>query len=254
MKKIIAIVGLFTLFLGSYAPAFALSNEEAVEEAVAKYTEELKKIGLTAEGAANAKAATDVKSLIDFMNASQSDADHSFDAIKKRVDSLLRSDLRRDDARDELDKIKNDDEDGLLDLFMKIDPEQEIFLQESIAGAPPRVLPSDDFTLAQESVENALRDINRILISPTRPGAVPEGDIVSDFIPQIIRQLFRFAWLAVLVAFTVSGVMLIIAHGNDEKITKAKQMIYFSFVGFAFIALAFALVKAVTDIDFFRFI
>jgi len=81
-----------------------------------------------------------------------------------------------------------------------------------------------------------------------------EGDLVSDFIPQLIRQLFRFAWLAVLIAFTVSGVMLVMAHDNDENITKAKGMIYYSLIGFAFVALAFAIVKGVTDIDFFRFI
>ncbi len=244
MKKLSSLLIAFTLFFSMAPLGFAFSKSEAITA----YEDELKALGLE-EGAAADKAAADVNALVGAMKASQADVKYSFESISERVDSLGKTDTRRDDALDALDRAED-----LMDSFTDMDAEQNLYLQESIGGAPPRVLAGDDFQLAQEAAEGAQQGINRILIAPTRPGAVPEGDIVSDFIPQIIRQLFRFAWLAVLVALTVSGVLMVIAHGNEEKTTKARAMIYYSLVGFAFVALAFAIVTAVTDIDFFRFI
>lgn len=244
MKKISHLFIAFALFFSMAAAALALSKDDAITA----YTDELVALGLE-EGAASDKATSDVNALIAVMKATQEDIGYNFDSISERVDSLNKNDLRRDDALDRLDNAEN-----LMDTFRDMDPEQNLYLQESIGGAPPRVTEGDDFRLAREAAEGAQASINRILIAPSRPGAVPQGDIVSDFIPQLIRQLFRFAWLAVLIALTASGVLMILAHGNEEKITKARAMIYYSLVGFAFIALAFAIVKGVTDIDFFRFI
>ena len=58
----------------------------------------------------------------------------------------------------------------------------------------------------------------------------------------------------ILIALTVSGVMFVTAQENDERLTKARGMLYYTLIGFAFIAFSFAIVKALTDIDFFRFI
>ncbi len=64
-------------------------------------------------------------------------------------------------------------------------------------------------------------------------------------------MLFRLTTLAILVSFVVSGVMLVIAYDNEENVTKAKTMLYFSLVGFAFVALAFAIVTAITKVNYF---
>jgi hypothetical protein len=91
-------------------------------------------------------------------------------------------------------------------------------------------------------------------LKPERPGDVPETRLLEDFIPQLIRQLFRFAWLAILIAFIASGVMFVMAFDSDDRITKAKHMIYYTLIGFGVITLAFSVVKAITNIDFFNFI
>lgn len=253
MKRIIGLITLFTLFIASFGHALALDKSTAIQT----YAAELVAMGME-EATANTKATNDVNALIGSMMGSQSSANYAFTALEERVDNLLKTDLRKEKALSALERVKDEElfeEDaGVLVEFLKMDPTQYIYVQTSIGGAPPMVMEDDTFTLAREAVERAQSRINRILIAPTQPGGVPTGDIVSDFIPQIIRQLFRFAWVAVLIAFTISGVMLIIAHGNDERLTKAKSMLYFTIIGFAFIALAFAIVKAVTDIDFFRFI
>lgn len=244
MKRVIGFLTLIALFMTSFGYALAVSKSEAISE----YAAELVSIGMD-EGNANTKATNDVNALVDSMRGGQSSVDYGFNTLEERVENLLKNDLRRDQAVNALESAE-----AKKDAFLGINAEDEIFVQESIGGAPPRVMAGDSFRLAREDAEDSQSRINRILIAPTRPGAVPTGDIVSDFIPQIIRQLFRFAWVAVLFAFTASGIMLIVAHGNDERLTKAKSILYFTLIGFAFVTLAFAITKAVTDIDFFRFI
>lgn len=128
----------------------------------------------------------------------------------------------------------------------------------------------DDRFRADQTFEDAaalvlvsMNAVNRYLISPIEPGAtadnpdagtVPEGELFSTFIPAFIRLLFRFTSMAILISIIVSAILMVTALDNEEHYTKAKSMLTFSLVGFAFVALAFALVKAVTDIDFFNFI
>jgi len=244
MKRIIGLLMLVALFITSFGYVFAANKSEAISE----YAAELVSIGME-EDMANTKAASDVKALVDSMKGGQSSVDYGFNTLEERVENLLKNDLRRDQAVNALESAEKK-----KNTFLGLNAENEIFVQESIGGAPPRVMAGDNFSLAREDAEDSQSRINRILIAPTRPGSVPTGDIVSDFIPQIIRQLFRFTWVAVLFAFTASGIMLIVAHGNDERLTKAKSILYFTLIGFAFVTLAFAITKAVTDIDFFRFI
>lgn len=245
MKKYTIALTVLSLFFVLTGQAFALTTSEATT----LYSSELQSVGMTKE-LADSKAQEDVGSVVSSMQASQTDISFQFDTLKDRIDKLLKSDKRRDTAKDAIEAV----EEGSKKTFVEMKADTELFVQESIGGTPPSVSASDAFNLAQEQVEKDLNQINRILIGPTQPGAVPAGDLVSDFIPQIIRQLFRFAWLAVLVSLTASGVMLVMAHDDDAKLTKAKSMLYFTLIGTAFVSLAFALVKAVTDIDFFKFL
>jgi cytochrome bd-type quinol oxidase subunit 1 len=172
-------------------------------------------------------------------DAMKEEVRYTYDKLNERVNLMEASDPKKDGAKDLLDTAK--------DLLDEIDTDEE----------------DDEVFLGQiEAAQKAINDVNLYLIKPVAPGAtkitgegtVPEGDIIEDFIPQFIRLLFRFASLAVLIAFVVSGIMFVVAFDNEERVTKAKQMLYYSIIGFAFVTLAFAIVKAITDIDFFGFI
>jgi len=254
MKKFTALFPLIALFLVLAGQVFAQSTAPLTrDQAIAAYSKELVSIGLD-KASADAKAGQDVGAVIAAMKQSQSDVSFGFDSIENRVGQLLQTDKRKKDADKALETAKKSKK-TFVDDFKA---ENNLYVQESLAGAPPAVMASDEFTLAQTQAENDQNLINRSLIGPSKPGAtpagvggVPEGDLITDFIPQVIRQLFRFAWLAVLVALTASGIMLVMAHDDDAKLTKAKSMIYYTLIGTAFVSLAFALVKAVTNIDFF---
>lgn len=240
MKKYL---GLFLILLFPLS-THALSKEDAINQ----YIVELGKVGVEEPDVKN-KAEQEVDDLIEGMEASQYDIDVAYKALETRIKGLLKNDGRRDVAQKGLSEAEEKVSD-----FKALEAQNSLEVQPVNAGALPRVLPNPDFEQARVEAETAMNEVNRILIGPERPGQVPEGDLVKDFLPNLIRQLFRFAWVAVFIAFTVSGVMLVFAKDKEERVTQAKDMIYYSIMGFAVIALAFAIVKAITDIDFFAFI
>lgn len=238
----------FTLavLIGLLLPQLSFAIDQ--KTAVSTYKVELVSIGLD-EKTASEKASDEGDGLLELMKNAQYDTKVAYDSLDTHVGSLSKTDGRREEALKSLDDAKKK-----VDTFSKLEPENEFDVLKAQAGALPRLLPTNTFNEAQTNATEALSAVNRILIAPDRPGNVPQGDIVNDFIPQIIRQLFRFAWLVVLISLIVSGVFFILAKDNEERVTNAKSIIYYSLIGFAIVALAFAIVKALTNIDFFGFI
>lgn len=190
-------------------------------------------------------AFADVK---DYMNNLKDEVSWDYDALDERVKRMDPNNPRKKEAErllDEARKAKNE--------FNDLDVDDHIMEDNQ---------PSDVFLMSEEYAREKINAVKVYLLQPVHPGAegieeegtVPTGDIIYDFIPQFIRLLMRFASLAVLVAFVVSGVMFVMAFGNEERLSRAKNILYYTLIGFAFVALAFAVVKAITDIDFFGFI
>ncbi len=186
----------------------------------------------------------------------QLDVFNSYVSVKARVDALITDDAKKTGATTLVENTE-----PLVLSFMKLNVDNQI---DEVT-----LEPSSDFNEKESEAlsgdddnNSGVSRINIYLLSPSRPGriagddesGVPDGDLLEDFIPGIIRILFRFASLAVLVSFVTSGIMFVMAFSNDERISKAKSMLYYSLIGFAFVTLAFAIIKAVTDIDFFGFI
>lgn len=212
------------------------------------------------------------------MRARQEDARLNYELLHQRITTNMdKLDPKYDRAKELLDEVE-DKKNSFVDLNV------DAHYCNKDRAEDPGDTDCSKGNLRPDAVflskENALIDkqnaLNRYLIQPVQPGSktysnvtktggvteegtVPTGDIFGTddqggFIPQIIRLLIRFASLGVFVSFVVSGVMFVLAFGNEERVTKAKQMLYYTLVGFAFVALAFAIVKAVTSIDFFGFI
>lgn len=188
---------------------------------------------------------------IEWLESRQNEIVETYNALDDRVKDLDGSDYRKEKAKELLDIAKS-----RKNAFNDLDASNHLDQQGS------RYVSNETFNKAEKEAREAIAAVTRELVKPVQPGAVspgeegtvPEGDLVRDFIPQVIRLLMRFVSLAVLVAFIVSAVMFIAGMGNEERLTKAKQMLYLSLVGFAIVTLAFAIVKAITDIDFFGFI
>ena len=97
----------------------------------------------------------------------------------------------------------------------------------------------------QRRAHNARPTLHRTL-------RLPVGiHVYTSAIYQAIHQYPSQIGLAAAYAITL---LLITSFDNEERHTQAKKILTYSLIGFVFVALAFALVKAITNIDFFNFI
>lgn len=188
----------------------------------------------------------------------------AFDKLDIRVKAMNSNDPKKDLIENYPDpETEEDDEinlldraEGLVEDFKDLDAGGEVRpkSEDEPEGFEGPYEASRTFLNKEEDAKKALNAVNAVIIGPARPANVPEGDLVEDFIPQVIRQLFRFTWLAILIGFIVAAILLITSADNEERHTQAKKILTYSLIGFVFVALAFALVKAITAIDFFGFI
>lgn len=240
-RKLVTSLCIFGLMFGLISTAFALDKQGAIDAYVNELPAEFDDKTGKAESEANA--------MIEIMESSQAEVVDTMAGLDKRVKDYNINDPKKDDANKQL-KVAKD----AVDDFEGYDAKNHLDIIGGGLGVLPQMVPDNSFQEAEKSALDEMNKTNRILLDPRKLGNVPEGDLIEDFLPQLIRQLFRFAWVAVLVALVISGIMFITAFDNDERITKAKHMIYYTLIGFTAVTLAFAIVKAITDIDFFRFI
>lgn len=108
--------------------------------------------------------------------------------------------------------------------------------------------------IANPEIKKAIQELKLALVNPRLlkdSTAVPEGEIFENLIPQLIRLAFKVAWIVIFISFMLSGIYMILYMESEDRLTKAKHILYYSIIGFIIITLAFAIVKAVTNIDFF---
>jgi hypothetical protein len=238
LRKTAALLGLWVLFISFLPMALADAKEDAKE---------------------NAKQE---------LAGRQRDVSDSYDQADSRV-----TDMDPTDPRKTIKDINGDDISKLLDNakkakndFTSLKPEDFVNSDGSYIDAPNEDgnLKCDKskiecFSLFEKNAIEKITIVNRFMINPVQPGAkkagetgsVPKGDLTRDFIPNLIRLLFRFTSVVILISFVVSGAMFIIAYDNEEFVTKAKHMLYYSLMGFAFVTLAYAIVKGITQVNYF---
>lgn len=79
---------------------------------------------------------------------------------------------------------------------------------------------------------------------------LPSGNLKKEIVPQAIRMTLILTGVASVGVFSYAGVMLVIAQGNEEEITKFKNILIWSLVGLAFVTTAYTLVSGLLRISF----
>lgn len=80
--------------------------------------------------------------------------------------------------------------------------------------------------------------------------ALPSGDLKLDIVPQAISILLGLAATVSFVVFVYAGIMLIIAQGNEEEVTKFKNILIWSLVGLLAITISYAIVRGIMQLSF----
>ncbi len=95
------------------------------------------------------------------------------------------------------------------------------------------LLPSEDYVVGQHD--------DRV--------SLPSGDLVSEIFPAVIANILYFVGFMIFVALMYGGITLVIGRGNEDSITKAKQILLYGAMSLAMIVLAYAIIFNVANLD-----
>lgn len=99
-----------------------------------------------------------------------------------------------------------------------------------------------------------------VLFQPVTSPEESKIRLVQDRLPsgswqgilaEVIKLVLSITGSLTLVALTYGGIMFLTARGNDEQITKAKEVITWSAFALAVIAISYAVVLGITQLRFF---
>lgn len=80
---------------------------------------------------------------------------------------------------------------------------------------------------------------------------LPAGDW-REVLASVIQIILGITGSLALIAFTVGGVMLVTAQGNEERISKGKDILFWSILALAVIAASYGIVIGVSQLQFFQ--
>ncbi len=93
-----------------------------------------------------------------------------------------------------------------------------------------------------------------VVKTPAEAGAVaelPDISLESGF-KTAMKTILGAAMIITIIAIVVAAVFYILSQGNDEDISKAKNIILYLVIGMAVMAAAYGLVTGVVQFDFFK--
>lgn len=79
---------------------------------------------------------------------------------------------------------------------------------------------------------------------------LPAEDFETQIVPNIIKIFLSLVGTIIFGVFVYAGVMLVLAQGNEEEITKFKNLLIWSLVGTAFIVASYAIVSGAMQLVF----
>ncbi len=91
------------------------------------------------------------------------------------------------------------------------------------------------------------------ITSQTKIGAVNAlpKDTWQQTLSNLVKTLLNISGSLTLVALTVGGVFMIIAHGSTDLLGKGKKILVYSIAGLIIIAVSYAIVVGVSELQFF---
>jgi len=79
--------------------------------------------------------------------------------------------------------------------------------------------------------------------------ALPGGDFLGEVVPAIITNIMYVVAFLIFIAFMYGGVLLVIGRGQEESLTKAKNIMVYAAIALALVSLGFALVYGITTLN-----
>lgn len=137
----------------------------------------------------------------------------------------------------------------IVTLFLIAASLQMLFVSGSVIAIDPPVTPKNNAGVSTDQLLypfNYKNGTTSVSLVKNLPSGTPQEIIIG-----VIKLILSVCGVLALVSFTVAGVMFLTAAGQEEKITKAKHMILWSIGALAIIAISYAIVTGVSQLQFF---
>ncbi len=102
-----------------------------------------------------------------------------------------------------------------------------------------------------EDVNLLLPDANDIIKDPSGEERVslPNGDLLSQIVPAIITNIMYFVAFMIFIGFIYGGSIMVIGRGNEEEITKAKNIVLYSTIALVLISMGYAIIYGIATLN-----
>ena len=105
--------------------------------------------------------------------------------------------------------------------------------------------------LSQQEIDKKLDDfLPKGYVREGKSAPLPQGNLKTEILPQVIKIFLQLVGAVSFAIFVYAGVMVIVAGGKEEEVTKFKKTFLWSAIGLAFITTAYALVSGLLNIVF----
>lgn len=79
--------------------------------------------------------------------------------------------------------------------------------------------------------------------------SLPGGNFLGEIVPAIVTNLMYVVGFLIFIAFMYGGVLLVIGRGNEESLTKAKNILIYAGIALGLVSLGFALVYGIATLN-----
>lgn len=101
------------------------------------------------------------------------------------------------------------------------------------------------------AIDTKIEDILPKDIAKTGGGtALTSKNFKTEIIPALIKIFLALGGAISTIVFVYAGVMLVVSQGNEEELTKFKNILIWSLAGLTFIVISYALVRGILQLSF----
>jgi len=115
-------------------------------------------------------------------------------------------------------------------------------VDKKVSDLLPR--PGESGTESSVVITNKYKELDAV-------GNLPEIGI-EGAMTTVIKTILGWAMIITVVALVIMGIYYLISMGNEEDISKAKDIILYLIIGMAIMAAAYGVVAGISQFDFFN--
>ena len=78
---------------------------------------------------------------------------------------------------------------------------------------------------------------------------LPNGDFLGEVVPAAVTNVLYFVGLLIFIALMYGGSLMVIGRGNEDEVSKAKNIILYSSIALALVSLGYAIIYGIATLN-----